>query len=568
MNSQPFQKNRNFYIGVILTIVEGLLAGCNFFPLYMVMQMLWNHQVDMNNLLKITGLLAIIYLLRIIIYGTGYTFSQVGGAKVSKDLRLFLGNKMRNIPLSRFTKGQSGQYIQIMTADVNNYEKVLTHTVGDIIKYLVLSLMIIVFIGYIWLPGGVIMLIIELLEIPFMWIAFIIVKKYGTKKNEISSESVDRIVEYTTGIQTFRAYGVGGTKNKNITHVLKEYSQVSYDYEAHGIPLNAVQNICIWAGIPLILWLAYQPAINGEIDMVSYLLISMLPMFQAKLLDSLTRSLMNYKNLMISKEKILDIIKEKEEIQNQETLNCQQYQITFQNVCFSYTKNEPILKNVSFEIEDGKLTAIVGDSGSGKSTILNLIAKYYDIDSGDILIGHQSIKDISSEHVLEHISMVDQDVFLFDDTIQNNIRYARLDATDEDIINACQLANCHDFIMKMENGYKTVIGENGHLLSGGERQRLSIARAILKNSPILLLDEATASLDIENELAVKKAIVNLLKNQKTVIMIAHTLSIVQNADQILVVSDGQIMEAGKHKELMEHNGKYASMWQAEQKLSV
>ena len=166
------------------------------------------------------------------------------------------------------------------------------------------------------------------------------------------------------------------------------------------------------------------------------------------------------------------------------------------------------------------------------------------------------------------ISMVDQDVFLFDDTIRENIRHARPEATDEEIEAACREANCGGFIRKMEKGYDTPTGENGNLLSGGERQRISIARAILKNSPILLLDEATASLDIENELAVKQAIANLLKEKKTVVMIAHTLSIVKNADQILVVSGGKIAEAGTHDELLAKGGKYAAMWNAEQKLSA
>jgi ATP-binding cassette subfamily B protein len=237
-------------------------------------------------------------------------------------------------------------------------------------------------------------------------------------------------------------------------------------------------------------------------------------------------------------------------------------------VDFSYVPGEPVLKDASFIVPDQKLTAIVGDSGSGKSTILNLISKYYEVGSGTICIGGKVINRVAAEQVLEQISMVDQDVFLFDDTIRENIRHARPDATDEEIEAACREANCDSFIRKMEKGYDTPTGENGNLLSGGERQRLSIARAILKNSPILLLDEATASLDIENELAVKQAIANLLKDKKTVVMIAHTLSIVKHADQILVVSDGRIAEAGTHDELLAKNGKYAAMWNAEQRISA
>ena len=315
------------------------------------------------------------------------------------------------------------------------------------------------------------------------------------------------------------------------------------------------------------IWAASIPMLSGKLDPISYLLICMLPMLLAKLSDSISRGLMSYKNLKISKDKVVDIIEEPEETGSMEPLHTATHEITFDNVDFSYVPGEPVLKHATFTVPDQKLTAIVGDSGSGKSTILNLIAKYYEADGGTISIGGKPINHVAAERVLEQISMVDQDVFLFDDTIRENIRHARPNATDEEIEAACREANCDGFIRKMEKGYDTT-GENGTLLSGGERQRISIARAILKNSPILLLDEATASLDIENELAVKQAIANLLKENKTVVMIAHTLSIVKNADQILVVSDGKIVEAGTHDELLAKGGKYAAMWNAEQKLSA
>ena len=244
------------------------------------------------------------------------------------------------------------------------------------------------------------------------------------------------------------------------------------------------------------------------------------------------------------------------------------HDITFDHVDFAYVPGEPVLKQATFTVPDQKLTAIVGDSGSGKSTILNLIAKYYEPTGGTIAIGGRPIGHVAAERVLEQISMVDQDVFLFDDTIRDNIRHARPNAADGEIEAACRAANCDGFIRNMEKGYDTPTGENGNRLSGGERQRISVARAILKNSPILLLDEATASLDIENELAVKQAIANLLREKKTVVMIAHTLSIVKNADQILVVADGKIAESGTHEELLVKNGKYAAMWNAEQKISA
>jgi ATP-binding cassette subfamily B protein IrtB len=568
MNENPMKKGRKFYTGMILTVVEGMLSGCNYFVLYEVMKMLWAENAGLPRMMRLALFLGIIFVSRIVIYSLGYTNNQIGGATVSKKVRLFLGDKIKKIPLSRFTQGQTGQYINIATSDVNSYEKILTHTIGNLVKNITFSVMLILFVGYIWLPGGIILACIELLLVPSLWLAFRVVKKYGTEKNAVCAENVSSIVEYVTGIQTFRAYGVGGTKNKTVTSSMKDFCDVSYDYEKHGIPVNVVQCICIWAGLPIMILAASVPMLNGTLTPTSYLLISILPMLLAKLADAISRDLMSYKNLMISKIKVMDIMKEKEETGSMEAFTPKTHDIEFQNVEFSYVPGEPVLQGISFTVPDQKLTAIVGDSGSGKSTILNLISKYYEAQAGTISIGGQPIQNAAPERILEQISMVDQDVFLFDDTIRDNIRHARPNAADAEIEAACKEANCDGFIRKMEKGYDTPTGENGNLLSGGERQRLSIARAILKNSPILLLDEATASLDIENELAVKQAIANLMKAKKTVVMIAHTLSIVKHADQILVVADGRIAEAGTHEELLKKNGKYASMWNAEQQLSA
>lgn len=568
MQTNPMRKNRKFYIGIVLTVVEGLLSGCNFLLLYEVMKMLWNGSSDLSRLLWLAAFLGVIFVLRIVIYGIGYTDNQIGGAAVTNQVRLFLGDKIKKIPLSRFTQGQTGDYINVITSDVNNYEKILTHTIGDLIKNIAFAVMLVVFVATVWLPGGLILLGVELLLVPFLGLSFRVVKKYGTEKNAVCAENVSSIVEYVSGIQTFRAYGVGGTKNKTVTSAMKQFSDISFSYEAHGIPINAIQCVCLWMGLPLMIWAASGPMLSGALDPVSYLLICMLPMLLAKLSDTISRNLMGYKNLMISKNKVMDIVDEKEETGSMEPLRTTAHEITFEDVDFSYVAGEPVLKAASFSVPDQKWTAIVGDSGSGKSTILNLISKYYEADRGTIFIGNKPINQVAAERVLEQMSMVDQDVFLFDDTIRDNIRYARPSATDEEVEAACREANCDSFIRKMEKGYDTPTGENGNLLSGGERQRLSIARAILKNSPILLLDEATANLDVENELAVKQAVANLMKQKKTVLMIAHTLSIVKNADQILVVADGKIAEAGTHEELLAKGGKYAAMWNAEQQLSA
>lgn len=564
----PFRKNLAFYLGILLTVIEGLLSGCTYLSIYFVLTLLQDHAISLRSILALTGLLAVIFLLRLVIYSTGYVNVQIGGAEVSMNLRLFLGDKFKKIPLSRFTQGQVGQYVNTMTSDVSNYEKILTHDSGNIVKNATLAILLVLFVCRTYLPAGLILLAACLLLIPNMWLSFRIVKKYGQEKSAVSAETVSSIVEYINGIQTFRAYGVGGTKNIATTQAMRQFSRVCYLYEARGIPVGFGFNILTYLTVPLIMALAAHPWAAGTLSNVDYLMICMLPILLTKLTAAIAIDLFEWKHLMISKRNILNIVNEPEESSSDTPFAVPTHSIAFRDVCFSYVPEEPVLKGISFRAENQKLTAIVGDSGSGKSTILNLIAKYYEPDSGTISIGGKAIDSVSAGRVLEQISMVDQDIFLFNDTVRENIRHARPSATDADVEAACRAANCDTFIRRMEKAYDTQIGENGGLLSGGERQRLSIARAILKGSPILLLDEATANLDIENELAVKQAISNLLAEKKTVIMIAHTLSIIKNADQILVVADGRIAESGTHRELLAKGGKYAAMWHAEQLLSA
>ncbi|MGL6201758.1 MAG: ABC transporter ATP-binding protein [Lachnospiraceae bacterium] len=568
MKNPVIQYNRDFKIGFCLNILEGLLSGSNFMFIYLVFQSFWEGTLTLKIVIMLTAVVAVILVLRLFLYGTGYVRFEIGGAAVSKAIRLFLGDKLKNVPLSRFTRGQTGQYLNVMTYDVNSYELMLRHKIGDIAKFTALLVMLVLFSATIWLPAALILLAAMLLTFPTMASVSSLVEKYGQQKNHIQAEAVNGMVEYINGIQTFRAYGAAGEKNRKVIDRMKRYSHISYLFEIKLVPMGFIRNVVSWCSLPLIMWLASDPWLAGELSSASYFIICLLAIYLAKLSFTLVADCLSYQNLSISKNKILELAEMPEETGSKEPLTTGDHAITFENVNFSYIQGKPVLKSASFTAPDQKLTAIVGASGSGKSTILNLISKYYEADSGMISIGGKPIVGISAERVLERISMVDQDVFLFNDTIRENIRHARPDATDAEIEAACKEANCDGFIRKLEKGYDMPVGENGNFLSGGERQRLSIARAILKNSPILLLDEATASLDIENELAVKQAIVNLLKEQKTVVMIAHTLSIIKGASRIVVVSEGRIAEIGTHEELLEKNGKYAAMWKAEQQLSA
>lgn len=558
----PFRKNIKFVFGSIFTVIEGLLSSVVSLSVFILIFWLLEDTIELKRIDALTLAVAVCFAFRFLLYGIGYTLGQIGGAEVSKQLRIFLGDKCKRIPLGKFTSGQAGVYINILTENVAKYERILTHKVPNLIKNGVIAVLIISFGGVLYLPAGLIMLAAVVLFIPEILISFKIADTYGGKRAVIYNNTVSSVVNYITGIQTLRAYGMTGIKNKNLTKNLKEFSDINYAYEARGIPVSFFFNILQWLTLPVVMLVCRKPWFIGQISDADFMMLCMIPILLAKILMSMAVDIFSFKDMYISKSYIVNLVNEKEEVENTTPFEPEGYDIKFTDVSFSYEKGKEVLSNVNLVIPEGKLTAIVGDSGSGKSTIMNLIGKYYEADQGKITIGNINIKDYSSEAVLSKIALVDQDVFLFDDTVRENIRHARPDAANQEIEDACKKANCEEFINIMPNGYDTEIGENGSFLSGGERQRLSIARAILRNSPIILLDEATASLDIDNELKVKKAIGNLLQENKTIVMIAHTLPIIKNADQIIVVDNGTIREVGDHDALIERHGKYYEMWQA------
>lgn len=566
MSHTVFRMGGKLKASITAVVLEGLLGACNFLVLFQVLHLIFDGNIAFSDILKATGMLAALFAVRLLIYMTAYTGSQIGGADVSRRVRITIGDKLKRIPLGLFTKNRTGFYINAATSEVGDYEQILTHKAADITKYVILLLMVGIYTCTLSLPIGVIVLISSLLVIPAMALSIRQVRIFGRRKNLAREENVSAITEYLTGSQTLRSYALAGRKNESVTQAMKEYSDVSYLYEKAILPIGFGFVFFSYVAAALSVVLSVRGWLAGTLEPAAVILLIMLPLFVCKINLTLFIELTAYRNLLISKDKIVGILDEQEETGKDAGFSPEHFSVEFQKVDFSYVEGEPVLKKASFTIPERRLTAIVGDSGSGKSTILNLISKYYTPQGGRVTIGGRDIADAPSEQVLSYISLVDQDVFLFNDSVRNNIRYARPDATDQEIEQACRMANCDGFIREMEGGYDALIGENGSKLSGGERQRLSVARAILKDSPIILLDEATASLDIENELLVKQAVANLLKADKTVVMIAHTLPIIKNADKILVLDQGGIAESGTHEQLVKNGGKYAAMWAASQSL--
>ncbi len=568
MEKNWIKKDKKYKLGIKFMAFEGLLPISISFTVFTVVLTVFNKTFNESIIWTLFIIASVISMLRMFNYSMGYTLGQVGGSATSRMIRLFLGERFRKMPIGNFSSFRIGDIINSVTTDTINYEGILTHKVGDIIKTAittVLSIVSFILINpHLGITCLVLMLIMGLICLKALKAASI----EGGKKQEIVNENISDIVEYISGIQTIRAYGLAGKKNKRLNKTLKANRDINYSFELKLIPLAVLSSLLVEMCIPIsFIWGGFMW--TSEVITTSNYVISVLLSFFITIVSApLFEEIVSMKAFLISKDSLDKMANEDIEEESRKVFNPKSFEVELKDVNFSYTDKEQVLFNVSMTAKQGKLTAIVGDSGSGKSTVLNLISKYYNKSSGEIKIGDIEISNINSNEVLKEISTVYQDVFLFNDTILNNIKFADLKASDKEVIDASKQANCHDFISNFKDGYNTLSGEGGDRLSGGEKQRISIARAIIRNAPLLLLDEATNSLDIENEILVKEAIKNLINNNKTVIMIAHKLSGIRDADNIVVMSKGRVVEEGKHDELLKNKSKYYLMWNAEKKISL
>ena len=558
----PFAKNRDFYLSCACAVVEGLLGGSNYMLVWLVMHQVFSAAIDVGALLRISAALVVVFLLRLAIYRFGYVRGQVGGARVSRDLRIVMGDSIKRIPLSRFNERTSGEYLQALTVNVNDYEQILTHRTSEIVKSAALAVALCALTLWLYVSAGIVVLASFLLLAPAVALSWRQVRVFGPHKDEVRASSSSAIMEHVDGMQTLRAYGVAGVHNEAIVESMREFSHVSYVYERAILPIGAGLSILAGLTQPLLVWMCYGAWAERALPTESFLLICMLPLLTLKLAGALFIHLTAYRNLKIAKRNISDVLVEPQEAGSFEDVPMRGTGIELAHVGFSYGDGPVVLEDLCLAIPEGRLCALVGDSGCGKSTALGLIAQLYRPKGGTVSFGGVDVGAFAPESVLRNVALVDQDVFLFDDSVMDNVRYARPGASDEEVREACRLANADGFVSALPQGYDTRIGERGGRLSGGERQRLSIARAILKDAPIVLLDEATSNLDIENELAVREAISNLLFQRKTVVMVAHTLPCIRTADMIAVIGGGRVSEQGTHDELVALGGKYARMWAA------
>lgn len=474
--------------------------------------------------------------------------------------RMEIGEKIKRVPMGFFSDYSLGRLTSIATSSLSLAEQwvpmLLVLVLGGTLNTLVFVLCTIAFnvrIGLIAAAGVLV----------FFIVTSCMERKSVANAKRVSETQADltkNVLSTVQGMQVIKSYDLGGENNRQLKESIATYSDLLLNMETGMIPFTVLQRIVMGVTTIAMVFASIQLHLSGGLPIVDAILLIMASFV---IFEGLIGAGSNMAVLRATENVIdsLDFVKEIPDMAEGSVKEpMRQHDIEFKHVSFAYDERK-ILDDVSCLIRENSLTAIVGPSGSGKTTFCNLIARFWDVSSGEIAIGGKDIKDYRIERLMGSISMVFQNVYLFADTVENNIKFGTPEASEEDVIAAAKKAQCHDFIMALPDGYQTVIGEGGSSLSGGEKQRISIARAMLKNAPLIIFDEATANVDPENEDKLQKAIESLTQD-KTVIMIAHRLKTIRNADQILVLHDGRIEQRGNHEELMRSGGLYRDLVEA------
>lgn len=550
--------------GIVLQVISSIFAAAPYYFVYIILKELFEKSIDIQRALLLTGATALCLILQGIFLYFANSVNFVNGTQMIGDLRLELGNHIRKLPMGFFNSKQVGDLNVLMTDDMCKIEDVPSVVYPKIVSALATPIFIAVFLFLIdWRLA-----LATIAGFPIAIVIYFSNQKLLKKLTKLQKKSLveanSRMIEYIQGLPVLKAFNQTGARFKKLETALHSYKQANINLVNQLATPSIAFSGFLELGFVVIIIVGTYTMFGGVITTSTFLLFLVVglrfyePLSELFELSSMTRF------MDVALERVIEIFNQPQLPEPNESYQLNSFDIEFKNVDFSYEKLN-VLQSINFQVPQNTVTALVGPSGSGKTTITNLIARFWEVDDGEILVGGLNIKNIKIDELLSKISIVFQDVYLFSDTILNNIKFGKPDATFEEVISATQAAQCHEFITNLPDGYETVIGEGGTSLSGGEKQRVSIARAILKDAPIILLDEATASVDPENELLIQQAI-NSLVESRTLIIIAHRLSTITSVDQIIVIDNGKVVEKGKHEELIRNaDGLYNRLWNSQQK---
>lgn len=486
---------------------------------------------------------------------------SAAGYKVFADMRMKLGNHLRKLPMGYFTEGNIGKISSVLATDMVFIEENCMGVLSELVSFLISQgLMVVMMFVMDWRTG----LLSLLVTGAFVLVGNGMLKNtmaHSKAKQECSESLTEEVLDFAEGIGIVKSYNMLGERSKRLTEEFDKSCKDSISFEVDYTPWARALNLCFGIGTAAVLALAAYLHHSGTISDVYMVGMSLFLFDMFVAIKSYYAQMARLTVTSASLDRIEEVMKARE-MPDEGTFVLEEGgesapEIAYEHVSFGYT-DKTVLQDVSFTMKKGSMTALVGPSGGGKSTVASLLARFWDVRAGSIQVRGRDIRTVSLGNLMDQIGMVFQRVYLFQDTVYNNIAMARPEATREEVMEAAKKARCYDFIMQLPQGFDTVIGEGGASLSGGEQQRISIARCILKDAPIVILDEATASVDADNERAIQEAISELCRD-KTLLVIAHRLKTIRDADQILVITDGQIRERGTHESLMAANGIYAHL---------
>lgn len=501
------------------------------------------------------------YSLKSILYSFALKISHKATFSILKNLRISIAQKLPRVPLGKIIDTSSGEFKTTIVDQVEKMERPLAHLLPEMTANILGPLFIIIYLLIIdWRLA-----ILSLVSIPVgMMFMGLIMKDYASdyaKSVEVNTNMNKSIVEYINGIEVIKTFNQGEnsySKYENSIYANAEYFYKWMKKTQFSMSLSkAISPTTLITILPI----GFLMYIGGSLEISSFIMVIILSLGVAGPLLAAINFIDSLAQVGTTVNRIDSILAADEQIHSDNITYFENYEINIKDLHFAYDENKEILKGVDLFVEENTVNALVGPSGSGKSTIAKLIAGYWDISDGVITIGDKNILDIPLRQLYDLVAFVSQDTFLFNDTVMENIRMGKVNASDDEVIEMAKASGCHEFIMSLEKGYQTIVGSGGSNLSGGERQRITIARAMLKNAPILILDEATAYIDPENEVKLQESISKLIEG-KTVIIIAHRLSTVTDVDKIFLVEDGKISCAGNHEELLNKSNTYKDMWRA------